>query len=87
MPQNGILGEITNCSCFFSVILATLIDLTLAANYLDVGRLYDVTCKTISNMLKGKSADEIRKQFVIENDFTAEQKEEIRKQNEWCEAK
>lgn len=40
-------------------------------------------CKTVANMIKGKSVEEIRKTFNIVNDFTPEEEEQIRKENEW----
>jgi S-phase kinase-associated protein 1 len=36
-------------------------------------------------MIKGKSVEEIRKTFNIVNDFTPEEEEAIRKENEWAE--
>ena len=49
--------------------------------------LLDVTCKTVANMIKGKTPDEIRKTFNIKNDFTPAEEEQVRKENEWCEEK
>jgi S-phase kinase-associated protein 1 len=56
-----------------------------ASNYLDIKPLLDVGCKTVANMIKGKSPDEIRKTFNITNDFTPEEEEQIRRENEWAE--
>lgn len=69
---------------FLKVDQGTLFELILAANYLDIKGLLDVTCKTVANMIKGKKAEEIRKTFNIKNDFTPEEEEQIRKENEWC---
>jgi hypothetical protein len=33
----------------------------------------DVGCKTVANMIKGKTPEEIRKLFNIVNDFTPEE--------------
>ena len=66
---------------------STLFDLILAANYLDIKGLLDVTCMSVANMIKGKSPEDIRKHFNIKNDFTPEEEEQVRKENEWCEEK
>jgi S-phase kinase-associated protein 1 len=70
---------------FCEIDQETLFELILAANFLDIKPLLDLTCKTVANMIKGKSPEEIRKTFNITNDFTPEEEEQIRKENEWCE--
>jgi S-phase kinase-associated protein 1 len=70
---------------FCKVDQPTLFELILAANYLDIKDLLDLTCKTVANMIKGKTVEEIRKTFNIKNDFTPEEEEQVRKENEWCE--
>ena len=70
---------------FMNVDQATMFELILAANYLDVKDLLDLTCKTVANMIKGKTPEEIRKTFNIKNEFTPEEEEAVRKENEWCE--
>ena len=40
--------------------------------------LLDVTCKTVANMIKGKTPEEIRKTFNIKNDFTPSEEEQVR---------
>ena len=69
---------------FCDIVQSTLFELILASNYLDIKPLLDLTCKTVANMIKGKTPEEIRKKFNIKNDFTPEEEEQIRKENEWC---
>lgn len=70
---------------FIDVDQEMLFDIILAANYLDIKRLLDIGCKTVANMIKGKTAEEIRKTFNITNDFTPEEEDQIKKENEWAE--
>ncbi|MCL7037598.1 hypothetical protein MKW94_002163 [Papaver nudicaule] len=69
---------------FVKVDQATLFDLILAANYLNIKSLLDLTCQTVADMIKGKSPEEIRKTFNIKNDFTPEEEEEVRRENQWA---
>ncbi|KAL3317784.1 suppressor of kinetochore protein mutant [Cichlidogyrus casuarinus] len=62
---------------FLKVDQGTLFELMLAANYLDIRGLLDVCCKTVANMIKGKSPEEIRKTFNIQRDFNATEEELI----------
>ncbi|KAI3420677.1 uncharacterized protein J3R85_012616 [Psidium guajava] len=69
---------------FVKVDQATLFDLILAANYLNIKGLLDLTCQTVADMIKGKTPEEIRKTFNIKNDFTPEEEEEVRRENQWA---
>ena len=69
---------------FLKVDQATLFDLILAANYLNIKALLDLTCKAVAEMIKGKTPEEIRKTFNIKNDFTPEEEEEVRRENHWA---
>jgi len=70
---------------FMQVDQEMLFEIILAANYLDIKPLLDVGCKTVANMIKGKTPEEIRKTFNIQNDFTPEEEAQIRRENEWAE--
>ncbi|XBI68776.1 hypothetical protein VPH35_047931 [Triticum aestivum] len=69
---------------FVKVDQATLFDLILTANYLNIKGLLDLTCQTVADMIKGKTPEEIRKTFNIKNDFTPEEEAEIRRENQWA---
>lgn len=70
---------------FFDLTQSDLFDLILAANFLDIKLLLDLSCKTVANLIKGKTPEEIRKTFNIKNDFSPEEEVKIRRENEWCE--
>lgn len=57
--------------------------LIAGVNYLDMKEFLDLTCKHAANQLKGKTPDQICEYFGVKNDFTPEQLEEVRKENEW----
>eukprot|EP01089_Gocevia_fonbrunei_P008115 TRINITY_DN1977_c0_g1_i1.p1 TRINITY_DN1977_c0_g1~~TRINITY_DN1977_c0_g1_i1.p1 ORF type:complete len:170 (-),score=34.41 TRINITY_DN1977_c0_g1_i1:70-579(-) len=61
----------------------TLFDLILAANYLDIKPLLDLTCKTVAHQIKEcKTQEDLRKKFNITVPFTPEDEEATRKENE-----
>ncbi|OQV20490.1 putative S-phase kinase-associated protein 1 [Hypsibius exemplaris] len=70
---------------FVKVDQGTLFELIVASNYLNIKKLRIVCCKTVAAQLKKLSVEEIRATYNIENDFTPEEEEAIRKENEWCE--
>ncbi|CAI0547361.1 unnamed protein product [Linum tenue] len=69
---------------FVKVDQDTLFDLILAANYLNIKELLDLTCKTVADMMSGKTPEEIRKIFNIKNDYTPEEEAEVRRENQWA---
>jgi S-phase kinase-associated protein 1 len=70
---------------FVSIEQEVLFELILAANYLDIKCLLDLTCAKVASMIKGKTPEEIRQQFNISNDFTPEEEAQVREENKWCE--
>ncbi|KAI9351205.1 Skp1 family, tetramerization domain-containing protein [Obelidium mucronatum] len=91
--DQGTLFEIILAANYLD--MKNLLDLAIIIfrGYVTYGGWVNVTvvkgvrlcCKTVANMIKGKSVEEIRKTFNIVNDFTPEEEEQIRKENEWCE--
>jgi S-phase kinase-associated protein 1 len=70
---------------FVDVEQVMLFELILAANYMDIKPLLDLTCATVASMIKGKTPDDIRATFNIKNDFTPEEEAQVREENKWCE--
>ncbi|CAN8312667.1 unnamed protein product [Cochlearia groenlandica] len=69
---------------FVTVDQPILFDLILAANYLNIQGLLDLTCKTVADMMRGKTPEQIREHFNIVNDYSPEEEAEVRKENQWA---
>jgi S-phase kinase-associated protein 1 len=65
---------------------SSLFELIIAANFLDIRGLLDLTCKAAANLIRGRSVEEIRKKFNIKNDFTPQEEEQLLRENAWAEA-
>nr|XP_058140987.1 S-phase kinase-associated protein 1-like [Dasypus novemcinctus] len=72
---------------FLKVDQGTLFEFILAANYLGIMSLLDITCKTVASMIKGKTPEEFHKSFNIKNDFTEEEEAQVCQEKQWCEEK
>lgn len=70
---------------FLKVDQEMLYEIISAANYLNIKPLLDSGCKTVAEMIRNKSPEELRKIFNIVNDFTPEEEAAIRRENEWAE--
>jgi S-phase kinase-associated protein 1 len=70
---------------FVDVDQELLFELILAANYMDIKSLLDLTCAKVASMIKSKTPEQIRKTFNIQNDFTPEEEEAVRAENKWAE--
>ena len=57
--------------------LDSVFDVINAANYLDLKALLDLSCAKIASIMKGKTADEIRNIFNLENDLTEDEIKEF----------
>ena len=72
-------------AAFVAIEQEMLFELILAANYMNIKSLLDLTCAKVASMIKGKTAEEIRKTFNIVNDFTPEEEVQVREENRWLE--
>mmetsp|Transcript_10369 Transcript_10369/g.19874 ORF Transcript_10369/g.19874 Transcript_10369/m.19874 type:complete len:188 (-) Transcript_10369:376-939(-) len=70
---------------FVEVPQDVLFELILAANYMDIKPLLDLTCAKVASMIKGKTPEQIRKLFHIQNDFSPQEEEAVRAENKWAE--
>ena len=70
---------------FVEMDLDLLFEVVLAANYMDMKPLLDLTCASVAAMMKDKSVEDIRKAFNVTADFTPEEEERIKKDNKWLE--
>ncbi|KAM7258085.1 hypothetical protein ACFE04_013826 [Oxalis oulophora] len=75
IQQPGLLA-----SCLFVMELSFL----SAANYLNIQSLIELTCSKVAEMMKGKTPEELRTLFNIENDYTPEEEAEVRRENQWA---
>ncbi|CAN0843236.1 SKP1-like protein 11 [Linum grandiflorum] len=64
--------------------MVMLFDLILAADYLNIKELLDLTCQKAAHMISGKTTKEMRKISNIKNDFTPEEEANIRNGNRWA---
>jgi S-phase kinase-associated protein 1 len=69
---------------FINVDLDLIFEIILAANYMDIKPLLELASSKIASIIKGKTPEEIRKTFNIQNDFTPEEEQQIRDENQWC---
>jgi S-phase kinase-associated protein 1 len=69
------------------VDIEKIFKLILAANFLDIKLLLDTMCKAVAHLLRGKTDEETRLMFGINEPFTKEEEDEVRKNNPWCDDK
>lgn len=60
----------------------TLVNLQ-ASDYLSIKGLLDLGVKKAADLIRGKSPEQIRTTFNIQNDFTPEEEAEFRKEYSW----
>ncbi|XP_020112599.1 SKP1-like protein 11 [Ananas comosus] len=65
-------------------ILALAVSYLRASNYMEIEGLLRLTCQTVAEKLKGKTTEEIRQTFCIQNDYPPEEEEEVREEISWA---
>lgn len=87
LKSDSLAEVVDKWYCDFMEIKKTdeIIELVIAANNLDIEPLTELACAKLATLIKGKTAEEIRKKFGIENDFTPEEEAQIREENKWAE--
>ncbi|KAK4487391.1 hypothetical protein RD792_005979 [Penstemon davidsonii] len=60
-----------------------ILDLLLAANYLEIKELLDLISQKIADYIRDKQPEEVRKIFNIENDYTEEEEAAVRNEFPW----
>jgi S-phase kinase-associated protein 1 len=62
-----------------------LFRLIMAVNYLDIPSMMDCLCQFVAHsMIRGKTPEEIRRAFGVENTLTPEEEEEYRREHSWA---
>ena len=70
---------------FVNLEQEVLFELIMAANFMDIKSLLELSCAKVASLIKGKTVPEIRSFFNIENDFTPEEEAQIIDENRWAE--
>jgi len=71
-------------SDFMNMPKEDVFNMVMAANYLDNKPLLELSCAKVATLIKGRTPEEIRNVFEIENDFSQEEEVRIREDNKWC---
>ncbi|KAL6657443.1 hypothetical protein ACP70R_005223 [Stipagrostis hirtigluma subsp. patula] len=61
-----------------------LLAVILAADYLEIEQLLDAACHKAADMIKGKTPDEIRASFNLNNDFNPEEERLMAQEHGWA---
>ena len=69
---------------YIDVDLELTFELILGANYMDIKPLLELASAKVASIIKGKTTEDIRKTFGIQNDFTPEEEQQILEENKWC---
>jgi S-phase kinase-associated protein 1 len=86
--KSAVMKEVTDewsANFVDALPLEDLVDITVAANFMEIQPLLDLTCAKIASMCKDKTEEEIFQTFGVTETFTEEEKAKIREENKWIE--
>jgi S-phase kinase-associated protein 1 len=86
--KSAIMKEVTDewsANFVDSITLEELVDITVAANFMEIQPLLDLTCAKIASLCKDKNEEEIFQTFGVTDTFTEEEKAKIREEHKWIE--
>ena len=80
-------GETDEWSANFvdNMSLDEIVDLSCAANFMEIQCLLDLICAKIASMCKDKTPEELFQIFGVKEQFTEEEKQKIKDENKWIE--
>ncbi|KAH0910796.1 hypothetical protein HID58_034117 [Brassica napus] len=96
LSMGGATFHVPNHSCSLELLSSDVIGLTIcpqlkmfmSSSYTrlpmkcgNITGLLDLACKTVADMLIGKTWEAMRTHFNIKNDYTSEEEAEVRKEN------
>ena len=61
-----------------------LIELVLAANYMDCKPILDLCCGYIASKFKGKDVAELRNEYGIAEEFSPDEEDRLKQENSWA---
>ncbi|KAJ1692619.1 hypothetical protein LUZ63_009317 [Rhynchospora breviuscula] len=82
IPIQNVKGSVL--AMFMEVDQDTIFDLIQAANYLDINGLLDLGCRTVAEMMKRKSIEQLRDTFNIKNDYSDEEEAALKEKHAWA---
>ena len=69
---------------FIDVDINTIFKIINASNYLNIPPLLELSSAKMASIIKGKTTEEVRQLFGIQNEFTPEEEQQIIEENKWC---
>jgi hypothetical protein len=68
-----------------SIEMELLFEVILGANYLNIPHLLDVCCAKVAAAVRNKSVADLRKEFHVKNDFSAQEETLVADEQKWLE--